>query len=134
MPSATTSPYYNSTPTTPGPVSSDTGGASQPTPADEQPQLDPSEVQSLQKVELPDPPAAEQSDATVVMTTPVPELVEELADQIVVVREGRIAAYDTAEGLRRQTGCEGPLAEVLERLIHPHTLSNIQQYFEGPPE
>ena len=42
-----------------------------------------------------------------------------------------MVAYDSPDGLRAQTDCPGPLAEVLERLIHPHTLDNIQQYFEG---
>ena len=69
--------------------------------------------------------------ATVIMSTPVAELVEELAQRIVVLRDGRIAAFDTAEGLRRRTGCSGPLAEVLEKLFHPYTADNLRQYFEG---
>lgn len=90
--------------------------------------LDPSGILALKRVLQ---RLADESDVTVVMTSPVAELVEELADRIVVLREGRIAAYDTADGLRRHSECSGPLAEVLERLIHPHTLENIQQYFEG---
>jgi ABC-type multidrug transport system ATPase subunit len=70
------------------------------------------------------------NSATVVMTTPVPELVEELADRIVVVGDGQVLACDTAEGLRRRTECSGALDEVLARLIHPQTLSNIREYFE----
>jgi len=93
--------------------------------------LDPSGILALKRILQ---RLAAQSDVTVVMTTPVPELVEELADRIVVVREGRIVAYDTAEGLRRQSTCSGPLAEVLERLIHPQTLQNIEQYFQGTSE
>lgn len=68
---------------------------------------------------------------TIVMTTPVPELLEELAGRIVVLRQGEIAAFDTAAGLRRLTQCSGPLDEVLQRLIHPRTLENIDRYFEG---
>jgi ABC-2 type transport system ATP-binding protein len=69
--------------------------------------------------------------ATVVMATPVAELVEELAERIVILRDGQIVACDTADGLRRQTGCSGPLAEVLERLFHPQTADNLAHYFEG---
>jgi ABC-2 type transport system ATP-binding protein len=68
---------------------------------------------------------------TVVMSTPVAELVEELAQRIVVLRDGQVAAFDTAENLRRQTGCCGSVAEVLERLVHPQTSENLRQYFEG---
>jgi ABC-type multidrug transport system ATPase subunit len=71
-----------------------------------------------------------REDATIVITAPVPELVEELADRIVILREGRIAAFDTLDGLRRLTGCDGSLAEVLERLIYPETLKNLKHYFE----
>ena len=70
------------------------------------------------------------NQATVVMTTPVPELVEELADRIVVVGDGQVLACDSAEGLRRRTKCNGALDEVLARLIHPQTLTNIREYFE----
>jgi ABC-2 type transport system ATP-binding protein len=68
---------------------------------------------------------------TVILATPVAELVEEIAGRIVVLRDGEVAAFDTIDGLRRQTGCTGPLAEVLERLFHPHTTDNLRQYFEG---
>jgi ABC-type multidrug transport system ATPase subunit len=90
--------------------------------------LDPSGILALKRVLA---RLAAQRDVTVVMATPVPELVEELSDRIVVIKEGQVLAYDTIEGLRARADCSGPLGEVLERLIHPHTLDNIQQYFEG---
>jgi ABC-2 type transport system ATP-binding protein len=68
---------------------------------------------------------------TVVMATPVAEFVEELAQRVVVLRDGQIAACDTVDGLRSQTGCSGTLAEVLERLFHPQTADNLKYYFEG---
>jgi ABC-2 type transport system ATP-binding protein len=68
---------------------------------------------------------------TVVMSTPVAELVEELAQRILVLRDGQVAAFDTVDGLRRQTGCNGSMAEVLQQLIHPQTADNLRQYFEG---
>lgn len=70
---------------------------------------------------------------TVVLTAPVPELVEELADEIVVVRDGTLAAHDTPAGLRRLTACSGSLAEVLARLTHPETLDSVERYFRESP-
>jgi ABC-2 type transport system ATP-binding protein len=90
--------------------------------------LDPSGILALKRI-LQHLTADRQT--TVVMSTPVAEFVEELAQRIVILRDGQIAACDTADGLRRQTGCSGPLAEVLERLFHPHTPDNIKHYFEG---
>jgi ABC-type multidrug transport system ATPase subunit len=89
--------------------------------------LDPSGILALKRVLQ---RLAERDDITIVLTTPVPELVEELADRIAIVRDGQLAAYDTAEGLRRQTGTAGSFAEVLQRLLNPETLENIEHYFE----
>ena len=74
---------------------------------------------------------ADRKDVTVVMAVPVPELVEPLAHKIAIVAEGQILAYDTADGLRKKSGCTGPLTEVLEILIHPKVLENIDSYLEG---
>ncbi|MBN1911941.1 MAG: ABC transporter ATP-binding protein [Pirellulales bacterium] len=90
--------------------------------------LDPSGILALKRVLQ---HLAERNDVTVVMTAPVPELAEELSHRIAVLQDGRLLAYDTVDGLRHLTGCPGPLAEVLEKLIHPETADHIQQYFEG---
>jgi ABC-2 type transport system ATP-binding protein len=90
--------------------------------------LDPSGILALKRILQ---HLTAERKATVVFSSPVAELVEELARHIVVLRDGQVAAYDTADGLRRQTGCSGPLAEVLEKLIHPHSEDNLRQYFEG---
>jgi ABC-2 type transport system ATP-binding protein len=74
---------------------------------------------------------AARDDVTAVVATPVPELVEEFAERIIVLKEGAVLAYDTAAGLRRTTGCRGRLEEVLERLIQPQTMEHIERYFEG---
>ncbi len=68
---------------------------------------------------------------TVVLTSPVPEIVEEIADRIVILRDGEVVAFDTMEGLRRQWGVTGSLASILERLMHPETTQKLQDYFEG---
>jgi len=47
-----------------------------------------------------------------------------------VIRDGELAAFETVDGLRRQTGVDGPLAEVLQRLLNPEVLANIEYYFE----
>lgn len=73
---------------------------------------------------------AAQPDRTIVMTAPVPELVEETADEVVVLSDGRIAAHDTIAGLRRLARCDGSLAGVLARLTHPTTLDTIERYLE----
>jgi ABC-2 type transport system ATP-binding protein len=74
---------------------------------------------------------ADRGDVTVVMATPVPELVEEMAHRVVVLERGKVVAYETIDGLKRLAGTDGPLAEVLGRLVHPQTLENLQHYFEG---
>ncbi len=90
--------------------------------------LDPSGILALKRIVQ---RLGAEGRATVVMTTPIPELVEELASRIAIISSGRVLAFDTPAGLRRQTGCSGSLGEVLERLIHPHTIDNIQKYFQG---
>lgn len=71
---------------------------------------------------------ADRDDITIVMAVPVPELVEPLADKIAIIADGQILACDSANGLRRQTGCLGTLLEVLECLIHPKSESCIEDY------
>jgi ABC-type multidrug transport system ATPase subunit len=92
--------------------------------------LDPSGILALKRVLR---HRVREAGATVVMATPVPELVEELADRVAVLREGRLVAYDDVEGLRRLAGSEGPLDEVYERLANPQAVRNIERYFEGRP-
>ena len=71
---------------------------------------------------------AADRDRTVVMATPVPELVEEVADRVAVIADGRLAALATPDELRRQAGA-ATLAEAYERLVHPDTLAKLDRYF-----
>ena len=89
--------------------------------------LDPSGIVALKKVLH---KLADRKDVTIVMTTPVPELVEELAHRIAVIKDGELAAFDTADGLRKITNCEGSLEDVMERLMEPGTYENIKNYFK----
>jgi ABC-2 type transport system ATP-binding protein len=65
---------------------------------------------------------------TVVLTSPVPEIVEELADRVVLLRDGQVIADETPAGLRRLAGTAGPLAVALERLLYPDTLRKLEAY------
>ena len=62
------------------------------------------------------------------MAVPVPELVEPISHKIAIVVQGKIIAYDSADGLREKAGCDGSLSEVLEKLISPDVFENIERY------
>ncbi len=66
---------------------------------------------------------------TVVLTSPVPEIVEEIAERVLILRDGEVAAFDTIDGLRQQTGVQGSLGKVLERLLYPTMVANLDDYF-----
>jgi len=73
---------------------------------------------------------AARGEATIVMASQVPEIVEELAGKIAILSGARIIAYDSMEGLRKQTGCDGALPEVLEKIVNPKTLEQTESYFK----
>ncbi len=89
--------------------------------------LDPTGILALKKVLQ---HLVKEKNATVVVTTPVPELVEEVADRIVILKEGEVAAFDNMSGLREQASCDGPLSEVLQKLVHPEITKKLGRYFE----
>ena len=89
--------------------------------------LDPSGIFALKRVLH---SLAERDDVTIVMATQLPEMAEELAHKVAVLREGKIIAFDTLKGLQELTDCSGSLQEILEHLIHPQTLKNVEAYFE----
>jgi ABC-2 type transport system ATP-binding protein len=89
--------------------------------------LDPSGILALKRVLR---QLVDRKDATIVLTSPVPELIEEIADRVIVIKEGEILAFDTIEGLRRETATRGNLGHILERMIFPETMRNLEQYFE----
>ena len=71
---------------------------------------------------------------TIVLTSPVPEIVEEIADRIIVLKNGEIAAFDTLAGLRDMTGSDGSLTDILELLMFPETTQKLQEYFKELPK
>lgn len=72
---------------------------------------------------------AQRDDTTIMMAVPVPELVEDLADRIAIIKSGQILACNTATQLKTQTSTN-TLGEALEHLIHPEGREHIQRYFE----
>ena len=72
---------------------------------------------------------AARGDATVVMASQVPEIVEELAGKIAILSGTRVIAFETMEGLRNLTGCRGGLPEIFEKIVNPQTLQQIESYF-----
>jgi ABC-2 type transport system ATP-binding protein len=88
--------------------------------------LDPSGILALKHILK---HRVEQEGATIVMSTPVPELLEELAKRIIVMRNGDVIAFETPDQLRIRSQCNGPLDEVIARLVHPRTMENLQNYF-----
>jgi ABC-type multidrug transport system ATPase subunit len=75
---------------------------------------------------------ADDSGVTILMASQVPETVEQMAHQVIVLSDTRVAAYDTLDGLRAKTGCKGSLPEVFAELVHPQTLEHIDSYFNRP--
>jgi ABC-type multidrug transport system ATPase subunit len=69
--------------------------------------------------------------AAVVLTSPVPEIVEEVAMRVVLLRGGEVVADATPAELHRLAGTSGPLAVALERLLYPETMRKLDEYFSG---
>jgi ABC-type multidrug transport system ATPase subunit len=89
--------------------------------------LDPAGILALKEVLK---RLAKMPKRTIIMTAPDPSLVEELAEHILVLREGRVAAFDTADGLRKLAGNGGALTDVIGRLTFPEALDAVENYFD----
>jgi len=68
---------------------------------------------------------------TIVLTSPVPELVVEIADRLLIIRDGEVAAYGTIDQLRRDLGHGRTLEAMLHEVIFPETLEVVDAYFAG---
>jgi len=74
----------------------------------------------------------DRKDTTILMASQIGEMVEPLVHRIAILEGARLKAYDTLEGLREKTQCSGSLSEVYERLVHPQTLEQLENYFKRP--
>ena len=91
--------------------------------------LDPSALLALKRVLQ---HLASRDDVTILMATPVPELVSEIADKVALLRDGRLIACDTIAALAAQTGSKN-LDEIYSQLVHPDSRNSIAKYLEGQP-
>ncbi len=70
----------------------------------------------------------ERQDRTVILTSPVPELVEEVADEVLILDDGKLLQHDSVENVIRNAGAKS-LDEALRKLIFPETEAELQEYF-----
>ena len=69
-----------------------------------------------------------REDRTVVLTSPVPELVEEVADAVLILSEGRVLKCDLIDNIKTETESDS-LDEALRKLIFPETEADLHAYF-----
>ncbi len=87
--------------------------------------LDPAGILAMKKVLR---HLAEDDKVTVIMTTPVPELVEELADRVAIIRDGELVSYGPTDQLKQEAGCE-EFSEAIQTLTAPDALKDLDNYF-----
>jgi ABC-type multidrug transport system ATPase subunit len=68
---------------------------------------------------------------TIVLTAPVPELVAEIADRLIVIRDGEIALEGAIDDLMRKSGATGTVEQMLNERIFPESERNVETYFAG---
>ena len=88
--------------------------------------LDPAGIAALKEVLK---RLADDEQVTIVMTTPVPEIVGELAHRIAIIRDGALAHYDTPEALRLAAGDDVTLDDALHALLYPDHADEVSNYF-----
>ncbi len=91
--------------------------------------LDPAGIAALSRVLR---HFAESREHTIVIATPVPELVEGLAHRVAVLSDGRIAAFATPAELRGGPAGGVSLQEAIERLVSGDSEDPVARYFRAP--
>lgn len=89
--------------------------------------LDPAGILALKSVLR---ALAKERGVTIVLTTPVPELVDELADRVAILNAGRLVAFDSPAGLKQLAGVER-LDLALQKLAFPETKVEIEEYLQA---
>ena len=87
--------------------------------------LDPSGLLVLKRIMA---RLAEREDVTVLMAAPVPEIAEEVADRILVLSHGKVAACRTVEELRKEAGDGATLEDALTGLLDPEAAQKLERY------
>lgn len=87
--------------------------------------LDPAGILALRQVLS---RRANPGERTVILTTPVPSIVAEVATHVLILRAGQLDAYLTLDELRAQAG-EASVEKALERLVFPEAVANLDKYF-----
>src|SRR5690606_26133203 len=62
------------------------------------------------------------------IATPTPELVEEVADKIIILKDGKIVGQGTMAELSAQAGYEGRLEGLYEKLSSSETEERLAEY------
>lgn len=70
-----------------------------------------------------------RSERTVVMTSPVPELIEQIADEVLILDKGRVLQHATIPEIIASCGASS-FDEALRQLIFPETQDALTRYFE----
>lgn len=73
---------------------------------------------------------AGNGNQTVVFTSPVPEIVEDIADKIAIIQDRGVLVHDTPEAICEMTG-EKTLEQALDKLMHSDTIERVNHYFEA---
>ena len=88
--------------------------------------LDPAGILALKEILI---RLAKRDDVTIVMATPVPNLIEDLADRVAIIENGRIKTLATLDELRAESTNDGSISSVLESVMHPETATHLHDYF-----
>lgn len=89
--------------------------------------LDPAGISTLKRIFQ---HHGRRRDRTIVLTSPVPELVQEIATRIIVLHDGEVLAFDTLDGLQRLSGYRGSLDEVIQRFVFPEATRKLEAYLQ----
>lgn len=73
---------------------------------------------------------ADATDTTVVITTPVAEIIDEIAHRVIIVRDGRLTDDVRIEELRSVVPPGHSLQSVLQSMLHPEIDESLNRYFE----
>lgn len=92
--------------------------------------LDPAGILALKRVLQ---HLAARDDITIVMATPAPEIVGEIADRILVLHDGQVRLFGTVQEIQEAAGISGGISEIMAWVTDPENEKHIGQYFGGRP-